>query len=224
MAVGPNNSQFSLFFNQSQPGFLSFSPELLQNNFTNGDGVVLGDLDGDGTLDIAISSSNSNVISVFLDHSSPHTLNLSFFNQFGTGSGPAGLVAADVNADGMLDLVEADARSSTASVLLNTGNASFSFPQQLNPGLGSVDAVAVGDIDGDGKPDIVAGGRFSSGVAVLLNRMTAGATSIDFLPAIPFATNGGPFAIRLGDFDGDGHLDVCTLDQNQSSLSILLAD
>src|SRR5215207_9828280 len=70
-----------------------------------------------------------------------------------TGSNPQGIVTADLNGDGKLDLATANAGSKTVSVLLGNGNGTFQ--PRVDTSLAGTEplALAVGDLGGDGKMD-----------------------------------------------------------------------
>ena len=74
---------------------------------------------------------------------------------------------ADLNGDGIPDIVTANYGSDTVSVLLGNGNGTFQPQQTFAAGSGPA-SVAVADLNGDGKLDLVVGNRNASTVSVLL--------------------------------------------------------
>ena len=47
---------------------------------------------------------------------------------------------------------------------------------------------------------------------------------LSFAPAVPYPTGGGPVAVAVGDFTGNGILDLVTANQSSNSISILLGN
>src|SRR5690348_8382362 len=86
---------------------------------------------------------------------------------FAGGNNPHGLVSFDLNGDGKLDLIAANAGSSTLAVLLGNGDGTFGPPTSYPVGT-TPKAVAIGDLNGDGLPDAVTAEQGSSTVSVLL--------------------------------------------------------
>ena len=70
---------------------------------------------------------------------------------------------ADLNGDGIPDIVAANYGSDTVSVLLGNGNGTFKPAQSFAAGSGPA-SVAVADLYGDGKLDLVVGNRNASTV------------------------------------------------------------
>ena len=84
--------------------------------------VAIGDLNGDGNLDLAVANSSSNNVSVLLgngDGSFQSAVN------YGAGDGPCSVAIGDLNGDGDLDLAVANRISDNVSILINTGDGKF---------------------------------------------------------------------------------------------------
>ena len=73
---------------------------------------------------------------------------------YAVGSTPDSVAVADLNGDGKLDLIIANAGSNTVSVLLGNGAGGFGPATSFNVGTGPA-SVTVGDLNGDGKLDLV---------------------------------------------------------------------
>src|SRR5882762_8180942 len=110
------------------------------------------------------------------------------------GTNPQGLVTADFDADGKLDLAVANNADDTVSILL--GNGTGAFTTKSTPAAGSgANWIAVGDFDGDGILDIAvanAGSTGPGGVSILLGNGDGTFT----LKSSP-STGSGPFALTL---------------------------
>lgn len=87
-------------------------------------GLAKGDLNGDGRDDLVAANSNSDDVSIFLGQPSGglSALPRVAVDQ-GPGFSPGGIAIADVNRDGCPDIVTANWRSSSVSVLLVSGCA-----------------------------------------------------------------------------------------------------
>jgi len=158
--------------------------------------AVLGDLDGDGDLDLVLGCPQGcgGVLVYRNDGRGVFTLTL----VLGAADTHA-LALGDIDGDGDLDLVEGNIGANR--VWLNDGSGAFTDSGQA---LGAADtyALALGDLDGDGDPDLVAG-NIRTANRVWLNDGSGAFT--DSGQALGAANT---VSLALGDLDGDGNPDL----------------
>jgi hypothetical protein len=118
---------------------------------TDTQGVVVALGNGDGTFQTPNLYSTTNQDYYFFDD--PY---------------PFGVVSADINGDGILDLVYTNAGFGTVGIVLGNGDGSFGLPSEYPAGNNAF-ALAVADVNGDGAPDVVTDNFNADAVTVLLN-------------------------------------------------------
>jgi len=177
--------------------------------------IALADANGDGWLDVVACDYRSALghsVSVYLNDG---TGALRARKTYETGSGPLGLAVADLNHDGVPDLVTANFPRGI-SVLLGTPGAGFGPHMDYDAGDGN-GFVAIADLDRDGEADLVVLGEHSNTVTLFFGKGDG-----TFPEQQVLETAGYPDGAIVADFDGDGKLDIAVINVNGNSLSIFL--
>jgi hypothetical protein len=165
-------------------------------------GIALLDADGDGDIDIVNTNSSAAAaqsMSLLLNNGAGVFGVPAYFDS--TVSNEWALAAADMNEDGILDLVIGCRSPQSVVVMRGNGNGTFSHVS-TRAGAGLVWMLATGDVNADGHADAVTANSQSNTCGVLLGTGTGTLGA----PAL-FATDPFPLATDLGDLDGDGDLD-----------------
>jgi FG-GAP-like repeat len=123
--------------------------------------VVVGDFNGDGKMDVALTRLFSNSISVFFGANEGGFKAQSAYSVNGTITGMA---AGDFDRNGRSDLAVA-ADTSRVIILLADGQIGFRPHQEISvPGVSTISA---GDLNSNGKVDLVASGKDPASLLVL---------------------------------------------------------
>ena len=89
------------------------------------------------------------------------------------GDAPVGVLWADLNGDGNLDIATANVTGTNVSILLATDGTGTNYSAATN--FTTTDSpynIYAGDLDGDGDLDLVTANYSSSSISVLLNNGT----------------------------------------------------
>jgi hypothetical protein len=196
------------FGNQNTTSINTSNCQFNSNQVTT---VIAGDFNLDGRVDIATINECGNLVELFGNGDGTFGTQLATVT---SANGAQGSIAlADLNGDGIPDFILSDGNNRQIHVLLGLGGGSVSLTPDAPAGTfgASPSKVAVGDFNGDGRQDIAVsdsgtGGPFGSGGGVCIFLGNGNGTFQT--PASGCALAAQSSAVVVGDFNGDGKLDV----------------
>ncbi len=178
----------------------------------NPTGVINGDFDGDGDMDLAATSDAPDKVTILLNNGSG-VFTAGAVIILPNASGAGDIVAGTLDADGDLDLAVALHNQASVRILLNNGNATFALGATVAVGA-NPRGMDIADVDGDKDMDISVANRDGNSVSILKNSGTATFTTTT-LPAGAEPRDSG-----FGDFDHDGDMDLAVTNHDDRSISI----
>src|SRR6266480_442149 len=209
IAGGLNGGVVSILINKGDGTFKSPVNYSVAGNVQ---GLAAGDLNADGKVDLVVpSGGTSATISVLLGNGdgsfgSPIVYTSNLLSIYS-----ASIAVADFNGDGKLDLAvtNSEGPSNVVDIVLGNGDGTFQNPPLLySAGLLPTGLVSL-DVNGDGKPDLAVAGGYGVlsyfSLTTLINRGDGTFSNPVSFPVLQF-----PYSAVVGDFNGDGHVDIAT--------------
>ncbi len=177
--------------------------------------LAVGDLTGNGIMDLVVSDYLRNQIAVLMGNGDG-TFQAPVF--YATGTNPTGLVLTDLNGDGKLDVATADNGSNQVSVLFGDGAGHFSAPVNYAVGNGA-NGIAAADFSHDGHLDLAVTNYYDNSVSILHNNGDG-----TFAPQATLSTGLHPISVTATDLTGNGNIDLAVANTDDASVSVFLGN
>jgi hypothetical protein len=183
--------------------------------------VAFADLTGDGQKDLIVANTGGNNVLVY-PGLGPGRFGpeVSGGQGFAVGSGPASITVADVNGDGIPDLVVCDRGSNDVAILFGQGTGvswTLTAGPRLQAGIGPVESI-VQDLSGDGKPDILVSDGSSNTVTMFAN---LGGGMFDQANSTVYQVGKNPGPLFVGHFLRDPGVDLVTVNAGSNDLTLI---
>jgi hypothetical protein len=177
-------------------------------------GIVTGDFNNDGILDL-VAMSQDGTIAVFFGKGdgtfqTPKTDNI--------GGLPVAIVLGDFNRDGILDYATIDYLANTTSISLGKGDGTFQSPVPYAVGGGPY-YIAAADFNNDGYQDLAVVNDNDSTVSVLLGNGDG-----TFQSQKIYRTGAQVEFVATGDLNLDGKQDIVVANYGESTVGVLLGN
>ncbi|MEM9586900.1 MAG: FG-GAP-like repeat-containing protein, partial [Planctomycetota bacterium] len=175
------------------------APETLVDGIDGTLAFEVGDLNGDGALDVAATEGDDQVV-WFLNNGD---LTFAAKRSADTGSLPFLEQIVDLNGDGSPDLLVTDYFDAGYSYFAGNGDGTFAPREVLASGVIDPYSGTAGDIDGDGDMDLAI---VTYGPDTLWVENLGGGNFAD--SRVLSKDSGNSTSVRIADFDGDGDGDL----------------
>ncbi len=193
----------------SIPGPYHLSQTIPLGNGSNPHSVAVLDVDGNGTLDLAVANFDPGTVTIWKNDGR------GAFNRSSTvtvGDGSNCIIAADFDGDDIPDLAVTNLRSSSVSILRNDGTGKFS---SSDVAVGSQPmSVAAADLDGDGAIDLAVANSAGNSISILRND---GHGKFSVRSTVMVGTY--PTSVVAADLNNDGFTDLAVTNSLISGIS-----
>ncbi len=192
-----------IYYNDGAGAF-SANPLALGNALSDTWGVAVGDLNGDQWPDIVAGSKKQSAI--YLNDGKGGFPVTPTQTLGGSDDSTTSVAVGDLNRDGWPDIVVGNQNAQNA-VYFNDGAGHFALEPSYRFGteFESTYALALGDLDRDGDLDLVVANFYAPNVVYFNDGQGRFTTeSAAYLGTLDNKT----YSVGLGDFDGDGSLDI----------------
>ncbi|HVI08395.1 MAG TPA: FG-GAP-like repeat-containing protein [Candidatus Binatia bacterium] len=181
----------------------TFQPHVDYSTGGNSTNVATTDLNGDGKLDLVVTSGGlTGSVSVFLGNGDGTFQPAASYT---VGNNPYSPVFGDFNRDGKIDIIVANFSDSTFSLLLGNGDGTFQTAKTL-PASHQTGSLVTADFNRDGCFDLAGADNDDNLMTVYLGDCTGG-----FAGAVDYKAGSQPSGIAAGDLNGDKIVDLAVL-------------
>ncbi len=209
---------------------ISFKGTTLSSGSNTAEGIVAGDFNKDGKLDLVVVNPGTDSFS-YLEGLGNGTFAAPVtFSASASGAFPLDIVAADFNNDGNLDVAIVHPTTTNqgfgnaVTVHLGDGKGGFSSPGLVFFTGGTDTGIVVADFNEDGVPDLAISSCDAGAVYI---HQGNGDGTFSLIRTLPVAQCGGTatFAVQVADLNNDNHADLiaATPGDNQT-VSVFLGD
>ncbi|MDR3636419.1 MAG: FG-GAP-like repeat-containing protein [Isosphaeraceae bacterium] len=180
----------------------------------SGVSLAFGNLQGNGQPDIVLSNTSQDLLSV-------QSLQSTYSFLQGRSNGllaPGPVAIADMNGDGISDLIVVNRGGNDVLVYLGLGGGNFAAPLAFYTGT-APEGLTVAYLTNDGLPDLVVTNAGSNDITILLGEQGPGGWTMVEGPRLHVGAR--PVSTTVVDLSGNGIPDILCVNQDSDSVTLL---
>ncbi|CAF2767020.1 unnamed protein product [Rotaria sp. Silwood2] len=183
--------------------------------------IAVGDLNNDGSIDIAVANQDSKNIGIFYGYGNG-TFSSQITIPMGSNSILAMIAIADLNNDKILDIIVSDIGNGDGniSVLYGYGYGKFAMLKTYSTGINSYPtSFVICDFNNDSRADLAIVIPNTATIIIMLRYK-----STPFATQATFSTGNtsSPLSVAVGDFNNDDRLDIAVANSGTNNIGIFL--
>jgi hypothetical protein len=207
------SSGFDLLWGHPSTTFLFAENDCCDVSSTHS--VATGDFNQDGRKDLAFTEAFSGTVQVKMARADvPRAFGPA--TAYTVGASASGIAAADLNLDGLLDLLVGSPSNNTVQLLAGRPGGTFAAPTTITLAGTGPKAVLATNVDGDNRPDLVV--VVNEGISVALDGTTQG----PFGNSTLVTAGAQPSGVVVGQFNNDAFEDMAVSNEGSNSITIRL--
>ena len=182
--------------------------------------LAVADLTGNGVLDFVFADQSLNRVSVVYGSTSQNANSPQVIGNQTTGVlAPGAVLLADLNGDGIPDLIVANSGGNNVLVYPGLGNGQFGPPINGTEGFPvGTDPTGLAVADLNGQPDLLVADTGSNDVSVLLGQGSG--SSWTMIPGARVQTDAGPVALAVGNLLGGTQPDLAVANSGANNVQV----
>jgi len=229
----PQEGNVLIYYGNGKGGFATAAQEI--EDHPNCQAIGIGDLNGDGNLDLAIAyfedhSATGSHVDVMLGDGAGNFTSLA---QFQSDPEATNVLPVDLNGDGKLDLLLSGAGAENdqgifLEIFVGDGTGHFTESQNFDLGTGSIKGdMCLADFNEDGKLDValpISSFGSERHMKSTMCDIFLGNGDATFTQGVTATVGQEPHTAVANDFDGDGHQDLVVSNRSDGTISVLLGN
>ena len=181
--------------------------------------VAVSDFNNDSNSDVVVANYGTNTVGILFGYGNGKFSNI-ITHSVGATARPIVVSVGDINNDNRSDIVVVNSQANNIYILMGLGNGTFSILPYYSTGYGSYpSAITIADYNNDNKMDIII---VTAGTNLVILAEGYGNGTFGNETSYAMGYNFNPYSVVVGDFNGDGWIDIAIANYGGDFVEILL--